>query len=69
MKHRIYNLCGQRPNGRSLHYGPVCINGGEQEQPICMHCGEDVSPEHRVEIARWHVQIHAMLNRYKEKER
>jgi uncharacterized protein (DUF983 family) len=52
---RIHNLCGL------VHFGPICVNGSQFRQPICMACGEDVTQEQREQVARMWNQVHAML--------
>lgn len=56
---RIYNLCGR------VHLGPCCVNGGDRDQPICMHCGGDMDAKDRALMGRTWEKVHALLRPFK----
>lgn len=58
---RIYNNCGR------IHLGPCCINGGTNDGPQCMHCGEDITMEQREQINKTWNRVRALLAPFKEK--
>jgi hypothetical protein len=56
-------VCGR------VHFGPIIVNGGHRNQPICRTCGRDVNKAERDQVQRTWNQVSAMLAKYKEKER
>lgn len=52
-------VCGR------IHLGPVCVNGGNKGQPICMSCGGNVTHKDRDTIQRMWNTVHMMLKQYK----
>ncbi len=52
-----FNVCAR------VHYGPICVNGGDRDQPICMHCGRDVTQEDRALTARIWLQAREIMEK------
>lgn len=51
----------------TMHFGPVCINGGPNGEPVCEWCGGLVSDEERRRIQRMWDLVHKMTGRHKPK--
>lgn len=49
------NFCGR------IHFGPVCVNGGPNGEPICEWCKCRVSREEREQVQRQWNTVRAFL--------
>lgn len=50
-----------------MHFGPVCINGGPNGEPVCEWCGGLVSDEERRRIQRMWDLVHKLTGKHKPK--
>lgn len=59
---RLFNLCGR------IHFGPVCVNGGDRSQAICEACGRNVNRRDREQVQASKDVIRHMLAKYSKKQ-